>query len=117
MLETDGYGIFGRVVERSTPLDSLVGSIAEWIGLAIIEGRLQPGDDLISLDLSRQFHTSRTPIREALLLLEREGLVTILPHRRASVTRVSLSKALEISHAPATLLTPPPHPLSHTPPL
>jgi DNA-binding GntR family transcriptional regulator len=103
-LETNGHAILARVLERSTPLDSLVGSIAEWIGLAIIEGRLQPGDDLISLDLSRQFHTSRTPIREALLLLEREGLVTILPHRRACVTRVSLSEVREIYQVRANLL-------------
>lgn len=76
-METNSHAILARVLERSTHLDSLVGSIAEWIGHAIIEGRLQPGDDLITLDLARQFQTSRTPVREALLLLENEGLVTI----------------------------------------
>lgn len=103
-METNSHAILARVLERSTYLDSLVGSIAEWIGHAIIEGRLQPGDDLISLDLSRQFHTSRTPVREALLLLEKEGLVTILPHRRACVTRLSLSEVCEIYQVRASLL-------------
>src|SRR5258707_5796216 len=41
---------------------------------SIIEGRLQPGDDLNTVELSKQFHTSRTPVKEALLLLEKEGL-------------------------------------------
>ncbi len=103
-METNGHAILTRVLERSTQLDSLVGSIAEWIGLAIIEGRLQPGDDLITLDLSRQFHTSRTPVREALLLLEKEGLVTILPNRRACVTRISLPEVREIYQVRASLL-------------
>ena len=103
-METNSHAIVARVLERSTHLDSLVGSIAEWIGRAIIEGRLQPGDDLIALDLSRQFHTSRTPVREALLLLEKEGLVTIPPHRRAYVTRISLSEVREIYQVRASLL-------------
>jgi len=103
-VETNSHAILARVLERSTHLDSLVGSIAEWIGHAIIEGRLQPGDDLISLDLSRQFRTSRTPVREALLLLEKEGLVTILPHRRAYVTRISLPEVREIYQVRANLL-------------
>jgi len=103
-VETNSHAIVARVLERSTHLDSLVGSIAEWIGRAIIEGRLQPGDDLIALDLSRQFHTSRTPVREALLLLEKEGLVTIPPHRRAYVTRISLFEVREIYQVRASLL-------------
>jgi DNA-binding GntR family transcriptional regulator len=104
LIEASSHALLARVLERSTHLDSLVGSIAEWIGLAIIEGRLQPGDDLISLDLSRQFQTSRTPVREALLLLERENLVTMLPRRRACVTRISLAEVREIYEVRANLL-------------
>jgi DNA-binding GntR family transcriptional regulator len=103
-MEANSHALLARVLERSTHLDSLVGSIAEWIGLAIIEGRLQPGDDLISLDLSRQFQTSRTPVREALLLLERENLVTVLPHKRARVARISLAEVREIYEVRAHLL-------------
>jgi DNA-binding GntR family transcriptional regulator len=41
----------------------------------IVTGALKAGQKLNELDLSRQLKTSRTPLREALLHLEREGLV------------------------------------------
>ncbi|HKS70467.1 MAG TPA: GntR family transcriptional regulator, partial [Ktedonobacterales bacterium] len=75
------HTIFADVLERTAGRDSLVGKIAEWIGSAIIEGRLRPGDDLNSVALSHRFQTSRTPVREALMILEKEGLVTIPPRR------------------------------------
>lgn len=95
-MEVSIHSIFASVLERSANPDSLVGSIAEWIGRAIIEGRLRPGDDLNSVALSRQFKTSRTPVREALMLLEKEGLVTIPPRRRPYVTPISLREVREI---------------------
>ena len=56
---------------------SLVSNIACDVAAEIIEGQRSPGDDLNSVELSRRFRTSRTPIREALMLLEKEGLVQI----------------------------------------
>lgn len=90
------HTIFADVLERTARRDSLVGKIAEWIGSAIIEGRLRPGDDLNSVALSNQFQTSRTPVREALMILEKEGLVTIPPRRRPHVAHVSLREVREI---------------------
>lgn len=102
-MEVSIHSIFASVLERSANLDSLVGSIAEWIGRAIIEGRLRPGDDLNSVALSKQFKTSRTPVREALMLLEKEGLVTIPPRRRPYVTHISLREVREIYQVRAHL--------------
>src|SRR3546814_1769546 len=68
--------------ERS---DSLVGRIAADVARAITEGRLTPGADLNSVELAARFGTSRTPVREALMLLEKEGLVEIPPRRRPRV--------------------------------
>ena len=65
--------------ERREPL---VVQVATWVGLGIIEGRLRPGQDLNSVDLSHRFNSSRTPVREALMLLEQEGLVEIRARRR-----------------------------------
>lgn len=90
------HTIFADVLERTAGRDSLVGKIAEWIGCAIIEGRLRPGDDLNSVALSQRFQTSRTPVREALMILEKEGLVTIPPRRRPHVAHVSLREVREI---------------------
>lgn len=84
--------------------DSLVGSIAAWVGRAIIEGDLPPGADLNSVDLAKRFNTSRTPVREALLRLEKEGLVAIPPRRRPVVATISLHEARDVFQIRANLL-------------
>ncbi|KIF71840.1 GntR family transcriptional regulator [Streptomyces sp. AcH 505] len=75
-------------------------SIADEIALAvateIIEGRLSPGDDLNSVELARTFNSSRTPVREALLVLEREGFVEITARRRPRVARLLLREVREL---------------------
>lgn len=102
-MDINSSTIIARVLEQSTNPDSRVGEIAEWIGRAIIEGHLHPGDDLNSVDLSKKFNTSRTPVREALLLLEKEGLVTIPPRRRPYVARISLVEVRDIYQVRANL--------------
>ncbi len=52
---------------------------------AILDGTLEPGEKLRAEALAERFGTSRTPIREALVLLEREGLAELLPNRGAIV--------------------------------
>lgn len=52
---------------------------------AIIEGRLKPGDHIVEGTLTLQLGVSRTPVREALILLEREGLVHSEPHKGSFV--------------------------------
>ena len=103
-IKTDSQREMARVLESADRTNPRVTSIAQWIGCAIIEGRLQPGDDLNTVDLSKQFQTSRTPVKEALLLLEKEGLVTIPPYRRPFVTRVSLEEVREIYQVRVNLL-------------
>ncbi|MBS1886181.1 MAG: GntR family transcriptional regulator [Actinobacteria bacterium] len=52
---------------------------------AIFSGELRPGQTLGEEDLARQLGISRTPVREALLLLRGEGLVETPPNRQAAV--------------------------------
>jgi DNA-binding GntR family transcriptional regulator len=52
---------------------------------AILEGDLKPGQRLRAEALAQRFGTSRTPIREALLQLEAQGLVEVEPNRGAVV--------------------------------
>lgn len=82
---------------------SLVSNIACEIAAEIIEGLRQPGDDLNSVELSRRYKTSRTPIREALMLLEKEGLVQIPPRRRPRVVSLAMDEVREIYRARAEL--------------
>lgn len=102
-MEANSHTIIARVLERSAHPDSLVRSIAEWVGCAIIEERLLPGDDLNSHDLAKQFSTSRTPVREALILLEKEGLVEIPARRRPHVAYLSLKEVRAIYQVRASL--------------
>lgn len=92
-----------RVLGRSVSADSVVDQILVAIGTAIVEARLRPGDDLNSVELARTFQSSRTPVREALLTLEREGLVEIAAHRRPRVRRLLLAEVREIYELRATL--------------
>jgi DNA-binding GntR family transcriptional regulator len=92
-----------RVLGRSENADSVVDQILVAVGTAIVEARLRPGDDLNSVELARTFQSSRTPVREALLTLEREGLVEIAAHRRPRVRRLLLAEVRDIYELRATL--------------
>ncbi len=55
--------------------------VAEQIRIAIIEGRLKPNDHIVETTITEQLGVSRTPVREALIILERESLVVSVPNR------------------------------------
>jgi DNA-binding GntR family transcriptional regulator len=59
--------------------------VRELLEEAILEGELKPGERLRAEALAQRFGTSRTPIREALVQLEGQGLVEIEPNRGAVV--------------------------------
>lgn len=52
---------------------------------------LAPGERLVEQDLSERFGVSKTPIREALLLLEKDRLIEMVPHTGATVSWLSLA--------------------------
>lgn len=58
---------------------------ALYIRRLIFDGRLRQGDRVPQDDIARTLGVSRIPVREALLSLEREGWVTIKPHRGAFI--------------------------------
>jgi DNA-binding GntR family transcriptional regulator len=60
---------------------SLRQQVVEQIRTAIIEGRLKPNDHIVEASLTQQLGVSRTPVREALILLEQDGLVVSHPYR------------------------------------
>lgn len=55
---------------------------------AIIDGRLKLGDQLSEIRISKMLGISKTPVREALQELRREGLVQIDPQRGTSIFRI-----------------------------
>ncbi|MBT2734616.1 GntR family transcriptional regulator [Bacillus sp. ISL-7] len=63
---------------------------------AIVTGEYEPGQKLSEMALSEHFQVSRTPIREALKQLEREGLVEIIPRVGTCVTKPTEQELREL---------------------
>lgn len=62
---------------------------------AIISLRLQPGESILEKEICSQLGVSRTPIREALLQLETQKLITIKPNSGTLVSPIKLKDVLE----------------------
>jgi len=88
--------------DSSLPL-SISEQIARDIAEEIITGEYEPGQRIIEQRLSDQFSVSRGPIREALRLLEAQGLITIQPRRGAHVALLSQAEVHEIYEIRAVL--------------
>lgn len=71
-------------------------NIAESVAIDLIFGTLEPGASLNSVDLAEKYQVSRTPVREALMLLEQEGLVVVSARKRARVASPTRSEIREI---------------------
>lgn len=72
----------------------------------ILRGSLKPGERLMEIHLAEQLGVSRTPIREAIRMLELEGLVKMIPRKGAqvaSISREDLQDVLEVRKALDTL--------------
>lgn len=65
-------------------------SVADALRRALLEGAFAPGEELSEVDLAAQLKVSRGPVREALLILSQEGLVTHTQNRGFSVLRISM---------------------------
>jgi len=66
---------------------SAAGSLRSHLRELILGGSLQPGVVISQVELARSLGVSRTPLREALRMLQEEGLIEAEPNRRARVTR------------------------------
>jgi len=82
-----------------TVKDALVETLRD----EIIRGDLVPGQYLRLEEIAARFDVSTMPVREALRDLEAEGLVTIFPHRGATVTQLSADELQDIYDIRATL--------------
>ena len=63
---------------------------------AIVTNRFAPGEGLAEQRLADLYQVSRTPVREAIQRLAKDGLVEMVPRRGAFVARISLEDAVEI---------------------
>lgn len=94
------FRLFG---DAPVPTLTVPEQIAAQLGDRILDGRLPPGARIGEQELADEFQVSRGPVREAIRILEREGLATILARRGAIVTELSADELREIFEIRAAL--------------
>lgn len=86
-------------MEEDMPLRDVV---FQTLREGILTGELKPGERLMEIHLANRLGVSRTPVREAIRMLELEGLVTMIPRKGACVASISkqdLKDVLELRRA------------------
>src|SRR4051812_20134335 len=87
------------------PAPSNVDLALEAVRDAIVDGRLRPGERIKEIPLAGVLGFSRAPVRDALRLLERDGLVELVPNRGAIVPELRAVDILEVYALRASLGT------------
>lgn len=87
---------FRLFADQSTPTLTVPEQIAARVGDRILSGQMPPGSRIGEQELADEFSVSRGPIRDALRILEREGLATLLARRGAIVTELSTTELAEL---------------------
>lgn len=91
-------------VARPRPaLASVPEQIAREIDAAIIRGDYAPGESLREIPLAEFFGVSRSSVREAMRLLERDGVIVIEPRRGARVSKLTAAEMVEVYQIRAVL--------------
>ncbi|PLZ00759.1 GntR family transcriptional regulator [Burkholderia sp. WAC0059] len=70
----------------------LHGTAVQTLRAMIVSGRIRPGDPLREKELCEELGISRTPLREAIRTLAREGLVRLFPNRSAICAEVDIAE-------------------------
>ncbi|MHB0885605.1 MAG: GntR family transcriptional regulator [Bacillota bacterium] len=83
-----------QALQTRLPKHRIYGDLRE----AILSMEYRPGQHLVETSVAEQYGVSRTPVREALGLLVKEGLVEAIPRKGYLVTALSLEEALESYH-------------------
>jgi DNA-binding GntR family transcriptional regulator len=83
-------------MEKSTAERQNVDLVHDRLRGAILRGEFKPGEELQQVPLAEQLGVSRTPLREAFRLLQREGLLEASPNRSYRVTAFSAQDLEEL---------------------
>lgn len=81
---------------QPVPRELLSESVYKSLKASILNGELRPGERIRELELSRLFNTSQGPVREALKLLEQEGLVTREPYKGTFISQITREEVNEV---------------------
>jgi DNA-binding GntR family transcriptional regulator len=89
---------------RRQALRTLPEQIADDIGGDIVRGTTPPGSRLRETEIAARYNVSRAPVREAIRLLARRGLVDFYPRRGAFVVEMTIDKFIDIFNVMVMLL-------------
>jgi DNA-binding GntR family transcriptional regulator len=89
--------------------------IAKQLGQAILQGRYAPGERVGEQAVAELYSLSRGPVRDALRILERQGLVEIRPRRGAYVIELALNDVADVFNVRCALLSLAVRYLAHNP--
>ena len=90
-------------ISEPIPAFSKAGFAYETLRRKILQGTYKPGDRLRLAPLAHELNLSEMPIREALRLLQKEGLVAMHLHRGAEVATLSYQRGQDVTEARMTL--------------
>src|SRR3990172_7845707 len=103
MTAMSGDGHTSLLSVRSKPRATMAADAYTELREAIIIGAIAPGTPLRLEELARNLDMSISPVREAIRLLEAQGLAEYTPYRGARVTELSYEEMAEIYEARAAL--------------
>ncbi|MBC7436970.1 MAG: GntR family transcriptional regulator [Bdellovibrionales bacterium] len=90
-------------IATSTAPRLLRETVYEQLRAEVINCKLAPGTEMREAELAARFEMSKSPVRDALMRLAREGLVITLPRQGYRVAPVSLNDVLDMFHLRAAL--------------
>ncbi|MCL1848063.1 MAG: GntR family transcriptional regulator [Clostridiales bacterium] len=78
----------GSILSGQGGANTLSDRVYEQLEEGILDGSILPGESLNEIKLSAEFGVSRTPVREAIRMLEQKSLVRLVPNKGAVVLGV-----------------------------
>ena len=81
--------------DRTSAAQLIYNTLKEWI----VDGTLMPGEFISDSEIAKYFSVSRTPVREAILLLSQQDFLQIMPSKGTKVTETSEEAAAYIYEA------------------
>ena len=84
---------FDEIYTKPSPISE---SIVNFLRNSILIRKMKPGERINEREIAESLEVSRSPIREAIRVIAKEGLVTISPRKGAIVSELSKKELLEI---------------------
>lgn len=91
LLTDKGGSKMPQKIKRGSASAQLHGSLRD----RIIQLELEPGQNLSRGEIAAEYGVSQTPVRDALLKLEEEGLIDTFPQSKTEVSKINIEHALE----------------------